>query len=156
LSTTGEFGNVSETAPQGGLDTFTRRYLVILGSAIVAGLAWWLVNTDSRVSELNAMLAADPQLAGYPFPFRVLALEGGVADMNSPRSANVSAIQGLRAMFPELRRSSAVSPEMMAAQETLAEVQSRAADLVTRQEDVDRVRWVLDESWLAGQGIFVQ
>jgi hypothetical protein len=45
---------------------------------------------------------------------------------------------------------------MMAAQQTLAAVQTRAADLVTGQPQVNRVRWVLDESWLAGQGIFVQ
>lgn len=147
---------MSEATPRGGLDTFTRRYLMILGTAIVAGALWWLVNADSRVAELNALLAADPEIAQYPYPFRVLSLEDGVADMSSPRSARLSAVQGLRAMFPELRRSSAVSPEMMAAQETLAAVQSRAADLVAEQPDVTRVRWVLDESWLAGQGIFVQ
>ncbi len=147
---------MTDTEQQPGLDTFTRRYLVILGTAIVAGFLWWLVNADSRVSELNAMLAADQRLAAYPYPFRVFALEGGVAEMGSPRSASLSAIQGLRAMFPELRGSSAVSAEMMAAQETLAEVQSHAAELVAGQADVDRVSWVLDESWLAGQGIFVQ
>jgi hypothetical protein len=35
-------------------------------------------------------------------------------------------------------------------------VQSRAAQLVSGQADVKRVRWVLDERWLAAHGIYVQ
>jgi hypothetical protein len=59
-------------------------------------------------------------------------------------------------MFPELQNASAVSPEMMAAQEQLASVQSRAGKLVRDQDDVRRVRWVLDERWLSRHGIYVQ
>jgi hypothetical protein len=45
---------------------------------------------------------------------------------------------------------------MMAAQERLARVQSRAGELVLQQEGVNHVRWVLDEPWLARHGVYVQ
>ncbi|QFU77702.1 hypothetical protein EY643_00745 [Halioglobus maricola] len=111
---------------------------------------------DTRVGELNDLLDADAELAAYPYSFRVLSLEEGVASMSSPRSAQLSAIQGLRILFPELETESAISPAMMAAQEQLAAVQSRAGKLVGAHENVNRVRWVLDERWLARHGVYVQ
>lgn len=138
------------------VDSFTRRYIYFLGALIVAGLLWWLANLDFRVAQLNDLLEADDQLAAYPYQFRVLSLENGVAGMSSPRSAQMSAIQGLRIMFPELVNASAVSSQMMAAQEELARVQSHAGKLVGEQPDVRRVQWILDERWLAEHGVFVQ
>ena len=145
-----------EANQQQGLDTFSKRYLAALAIIAVLAGAWWLLSLDSRVHELNALLDSDSELAAYPYRFRVLSLEDGVAAMSSPRSAQLSATRGLRAMFPELTNASAVAPEMMAAQEYLASVQSRAASLVAEQPDVSRVRWVLDEQWLSGHGIYVQ
>ncbi len=142
--------------PSGGLDAFTRRYLIVLASLIAAALLWWLVSQDSRVAQINAALRADEQLSAYPYVFRVLTLENGVAQVSSPRSAQMSAIQGLRIMFPALQQASAVSAEMMAAQEELARLQSHASDIVSRHEDVRQVRWVLDEQWLARYGVYVQ
>lgn len=138
------------------MDTFTRRYLLVLGTLAMAGGGYWLAGRDGRVSELNAMLARDAELTAYPYQFRVLSLENGVARMTSPRSAELSAIQGLRIMFPELKAESAVSESMVEAQKALAAIQSRAADLVTQQPDVTRVAWVLDERWLNMNGVFVQ
>jgi hypothetical protein len=138
------------------MDQFTKRYLSVLGIVIAVGLLWWLAGQDSRVSELNELLETDQQLSAYPYQFRVLSLEDGIADISSPRSAQMSATRGLRVMFPELQNASAVSPEMMAAQEQLASVQSRAGKLVRDQDDVRRVRWVLDERWLSRHGIYVQ
>lgn len=71
-----------------------------------------------------------------------------MAEMSSPRSAQLSAIQGLRILFLELENASAVSEQMIAAQEKLARTQSRAGKLIGGQDDVRRVKWVLDESWL--------
>jgi hypothetical protein len=141
---------------QQGLDAFSKRYLALLAIIALLAGAWWLLSLDSRVSELNDVLDSDSTLAEYPYRFRVLSLENGVAEMSSPRSAQLSATRGLRVMFPELVNAGAVSPEMMAAQEHLASVQSRAAELITAQPDVRRVRWVLDEQWLSGHGIYVQ
>ena len=139
-----------------GLDSFTRRYLYVLGGLALLGLAWWLTSGDSRVDELNDLLSADAELAAYPYTFRVLSLDNGVAALSSPRSAQLSAVQGLRVMYPELREVGVQSDTMMAAQEQLGQVQSRAAQLVSAQVDVKRVRWVLDERWLATHGIYVQ
>ena len=147
---------MSDANEQQGLDAFSKRYLAALAIIAVLAGAWWLLSIDSRVAELNALLDADSELAAYPYRFRVQSLENGVAEVSSPRSAQLSATRGLRAMFPELANLSAVSPEMMAAQERLAGVQSRAAALVMAQADVGRVRWVLDEQWLSGHGIYVQ
>jgi hypothetical protein len=138
------------------LDDFTRRYLYVLGAVVVAGLVMWLLSLDFRAMQLNKLLEADAELSAYPYQFRVLALEKGVARMSSPRSAQMSALQGLRVMFPDLKYASVESPQMTQAQEQLAKNQSRAAALITAQEDVDRVSWVLDEGWLASHGIYLQ
>jgi hypothetical protein len=139
-----------------GLDSFTRRYLYVLAAVLLAGFAVWLSSLDFRASELNEMLEADAELAAYPYKFRVLSLKQGVAQMSSPRSARMSALQGLRVMFPELKTVSVDSPQMTEAQSRLAQVQSRAAQLVMEQEDVQRVSWVLDERWLSNHGISLQ
>ena len=137
------------------MDHFTRRYLYILPAVAVVALIVWLSTLNPRVGELNAILEADELLASYPYQFRVLSIDKGVAQMTSPRSAQMSAIQGLRIMFPELEGKSAVSPEMIEAQERLAKVQSRAAGLIEVQEDVRSVQWNLDERWLSRHGVYV-
>ena len=44
---------------------------------------------------------------------------------------------------------------MMEAQTELARIQSKVGKLVKSQEDVNSVRWVLDEQWLIEHGIQV-
>lgn len=137
------------------LDNFTRNYLYILMGLALIGFIWWLSSLNFRVSEINELLEADTELAAYPYSFRVKSLEDGVAEVSSPRSAKLSAIQSLRVMYPELKQHNAVSDEMVAAQKELARVQSYAGQLVKRQEDVKTIRWVLDQRWLAKHGIYV-
>lgn len=144
---------VNQPSPR--LDNFTRNYLYILMGLALIGVIWWLSNLDFRVTEINELLEADTELAAYPYPFRVKSLENGVAEVSSPRSAKLSAIQSLRVMYPELKQHNAVSDEMVAAQKELARVQSYAGQLVKRQEDVKTIRWVLDQRWLAKHGIYV-
>ena len=48
-------------------------------------------------------------------------------------------------MYPALKQSSAVSDEVMIAQEELARIQSQVGKLVKSQTDVNSVRWVLDK-----------
>jgi hypothetical protein len=145
--------NVQKSA---GLDDFTRKYLYGLVVLVLVGFVWWLSSLDFRVREMNELLKADAELAAYPYPFRVVSLENGVAQVSSPRSASMSAIQSLRIMYPDLQQNSAVSGEMMAAQEELARVQSYAGKLVKSQEDVNSVRWVLDQRWLENHGVYVE
>lgn len=146
---------MTENQPSPGLDNFTRNYLYILIGLALIGVIWWLSKLDFRVTEINELLEADTELAAYPYPFRVKSLENGVAEVSSPRSAKLSAIQSLRVMYPELKQHNAVSDEMVAAQKELARVQSYAGQLVKRQEDVKTIRWVLDQRWLAKHGIYV-
>ena len=137
------------------MDDFSRRYIYLLGAVCLAGMLWWLSSLDFRVSALNDILAADEQLAAYPYEFRVLSLREGVAEMSSPRSPRASAVQSLRIMFPGLANAGALSDEMVAAQRQLAQVQSRAGNLIGEQEDVRKVRWILDERWLSNHGAYI-
>ncbi|MEH6357655.1 MAG: hypothetical protein V7745_01610 [Pseudomonadales bacterium] len=146
---------MDEKQESAGLDGFTRNYLYILVGLVLVGFVLWLSSLDFRVSEVNELLEADAELTAYPYPFRVVSLENGVAQVSSPRSAKLSAVQSLRVMYPALQKRSAVSDEMMAAQEELARVQSYAGKLVKSQEDVSAVRWVLDQRWLANHGVRV-
>lgn len=146
---------MNEEQESAGLDDFTRKYLYILVGLVLVGFIWWLSSLDFRVSEINEQLGADAELAAYPYPFRVMSLENGVAHVSSPRSAQLSAIQSLRIMFPQLQHKDVVSDEMMAAQEELARVQAHAGQLVKSHDDINKVRWVLDKQWLANHGVYV-
>jgi hypothetical protein len=75
--------------------------------------------------------------------------------MSSPRSASVSAIQFLRAAFPELAGAAVNSDAMMDAQQELAELQSHAAALVRAEDDVNGVSWALDRRWFEARGIYI-
>lgn len=138
-----------------GMDDFTRKYLYFLVGIVFIGAIWWLSSLDFRAREINALLQADSDIAAYPYPFHVISLEEGIAQVSSPRSAQLSAIQSLRILYPALKQSSAVSDEMMEAQTELARIQSKVGKLVKSQEDVNSVRWVLDEQWLIEHGIQV-
>ena len=83
----------------------------------------------------------------------MISLEKGIARVSSPRSAQVSAVQSLRIMYPVLKQSSAVSDEMMAAQTELARIQSYVGKRVKSQDDINSVRWVLDQQWLTEHGV---
>lgn len=138
-----------------GMDDFTRKYLYFLASVVFVGLIWWMSSLDFRARQINTLINADAELSVYPYSFRVLSVKEGVAELSSPRSAEFSAIQSLRIMFPELKEASAVSDEMMAAQKELARVQSSAGKLVKSQEGIHTVRWVLDAQWLSEHGMSV-
>lgn len=146
---------MSENQEKEGMDDFTRKYLYFLIGLVLVGFTWWLSSLDFRASEINELLEADPDIAAYPYPFHVISLEKGIAQVSSPRSAQFSAVQSLRIMYPALEQSSAVSDEMMMAQEELAHIQSHVGKLVKSQEDVDSVRWVLDQQWLTEYGVHI-
>lgn len=138
------------------MDRFARNYLIGLSAVIGLGLLYYLASSDPRVGELNDLLKADQELADYVYPFRVLELTNGVAVMSSPRSASVPVVQFLRAAYPELGQTAVTDPAMMAAQDRLAAVQSRAAELVRAEADVRGVRWRIDEQWFREHGVFLQ
>jgi len=137
------------------MDSFAKKYLIGLIAVLVLAAGAWYLNRDTRVADINAMLAADSVLAGYPYPFRVRSLQNGVAIMGSPRTADVPVMQFLRTAFPELRETAVNDAAMMAAQDRLVEKQSRAAELVQGEDDVNAVRWELDERWYNEHGVFL-
>jgi hypothetical protein len=122
-----------------GMDDFTRKYLYFVIGVVFIGLVGWLSNIDFRAAEINELLESDSDVATYPYPFRVISLEKGIARVSSPRSAQVSAVQSLRIMYPVLKQSSAVSDEMMEAQTELARIQSYVGKRVKSQDDVNSV-----------------
>lgn len=137
------------------MDQFTRNYLRALVTIMVISAGWYWLSQDSRVSEINDRLISDSELASYPFQFRVLALKNGIASINSPRSADVPAMLFLRTAYPELRAKAVDHPDMMAAQDTLAATQSRAAKLVSSYADVTNIRWIIDERWFNERGVLL-
>ena len=147
--------STSSNSPQ-TIDRFTRNYSIALAAIALFAAVWWLIHLDYRAIALNQLLAEDKQLATYPYSFKVLAVNNGTAQMSTPRSAQLSAIQALRIIHPELQNQSATSDAMMAAQQELARLQSHAAKLIKSQEDIQRVRWVLDRHWLESHGVMIQ
>ena len=126
----------------------------LIGFGLVAALVLvFVASRDPRVAELNDLLEADQELADYPYAFRVLELDEGIAVMTSPRSAEVPVKDFLGAAFPRLRRLPVTDPAVMDAQQELAARQARAADLVSQQADVRSVRWELDRRWLQQHGV---
>lgn len=147
---------MSENKEQGntaGMDRFTRNYLIFLGVLVVILLGSWLASWDARVSAINDRLEADAQLSSYPYQFRVLALDKGVARLSTPRSFKVPVVRFLGIIHPELRNKSQDDPAMMAAQGELARHQKRAAELVQEHPEVQSIRWELDEGWYAERGL---
>ena len=138
------------------MDRFTRNYSIALGIILLGGLAWWLsASFNPRAGELNALLAADADLASYAYRFRVVDYDDGVAVLSTPRSFDVPAMRFLEIIKPELNGKAQDDPAMLAAQQELIEHQKRAQALMLGQPDVDRVDWRLDVRWLADHGVQV-
>ena len=134
------------------MDRFTRNYLIILG--VIALIVLVAIFYESpKVWALNGLLKDEAELAEYPYQFRVLDFNNGVATVSTPRAANFNAFRALRILFPELARVSDDSPRLYEAQQELARVQSVAAEVVKAAPDVERVAWHLDERWLRNNGI---
>jgi hypothetical protein len=138
------------------MDRFTRIYTIGIAVVVVAALAFWIGSSwKPRVWELNAMLEADPQIADYPYRFRVVALDDGVAAISTPRSFDLPAYCFLAIIYPNLANKADNDPEVIAAQQELIDHQKRAQGLVLAQPDVESVRWELDTQWLSARGISV-
>lgn len=138
------------------MDQFTRNYSIALGLVVVALLAWWLSSIwQPRVWELNDLLESDATLADYPYQFRVLSLENGVATLSTPRNFQVPAIRFLEIIHPELAGKAQDDPKVIAAQQDLIDHQKRAQGLMLALPDVERTDWRLDVKWLADHGVQV-
>jgi hypothetical protein len=130
----------------------TKKWLTIFAGLI---FVWWLLFFDLRVYQLNNVLEKDPEINSYPYSFSVVSFDEGVATISSPRSGKVSAVTVLRALDPTLKNKRDDSPQLVAAQQKLAELQSRAAEIIMQEQDVKSISWELDEYWLRNHGIEV-
>lgn len=137
------------------MDEFTKRYALILAAVTVLGLAWWVFNRDNVAGDVNTTLERDAELADYPYTFRVVRIDEGVATVTSPRSARVSVMQFLREAFPELADIPVDHPDMTAAQERLVAMQSRAAEIISDRAEVHTIDWQIDEEWYSSRGVYI-
>lgn len=134
------------------LDRGTRIYALLLLALILLWVGWALYE-DPQVAALNRRLEADPQVSAFPYRFRVLRLENGVATMSTPRSSALPVSRVLGILFPHVAGKAEDSDAFQAAQRQLARVQTRARDLVLEDPGVKSVRWELDRGWLGSYGI---
>ena len=134
------------------LDRGTRIYALVL---LAGALLWvgWALYEDPQVAALNRRLDADPVVSAFPYRFRVLRLERGVATMSTPRSSAVPVARVLGILFPEVAGRAETSAAYLDAQQRLARVQTRARDLVLEAPGVERVAWALDRTWLERHGV---
>lgn len=138
------------------LDRGTKIYAAVLGGIVLAGLAVWLLSLDPRLGEINRMLQADPEIAGYSYRFRVLEIQRTTAVVSTPRSPEVPAARFLGIIRPELGNRDAQDPELIAAEKELASVQSKVRKLILTRPDIDNVRWRIDKEWYADKGVWLE
>lgn len=137
------------------MSTVKRNQIIILAAVLAAGLLWWFAHEDPRVAALNEAIQQDAALRAYPYRFHVVRVEDGTAVMATPRSPKVPAFQALKLIHPSLQGRSPESPDFMQAQQELADLQSRAREIVLQQPGIRAVKWELDKDWLASYGILV-
>lgn len=134
------------------MDRFTRNYTIVLGLAGLAVLLW-IFYEDPQIAALNDLLGNDVQVSAYPYHFRVVDVRNGVVTMSSPRSSEFPAYRALELLYPRLANRTPDDPEMLQAQQDLAEIQQRAKQIVTASGEVKSVRWQLDHDWLNWHGV---
>ncbi len=133
-----------------------KRFLEILFAILVlAAIYWFGLRTDPKVAALNRTIEekCSPALRDYPYPFRVLRLEGTVAVMATPRSPVVPVYRMIGALYPSLAGKSPDNPDFIAVEKELAKIQSEAKKIVLEQTRVTEVKWELDQNWLISHGI---
>ncbi|SDX09652.1 hypothetical protein [Thiocapsa roseopersicina] len=138
------------------MDRFTRIYSIAIGVVVIGALAVWIASAwKPQVWELDQVLEADPLVSSYPYRFRVVSFENGVATISTPRSFDVPAYRFLAIIHPNLTNKADNDPQVIAAQQELIDHQKRAQGLILAQAQVESVEWQLDTQWLAARGISV-
>lgn len=108
----------------------------------------WILSGSIQCTGLNKRLSNDKILEAYPYPFRVLEFHDSSATMSTLHNQNVSLVQGLRTVFSDLQDVKEDSREMMNAQNRFASMQARAQQIILQNEQINSVKWTIDESWL--------
>jgi len=129
----------------------------LVGLALFTFVSWLAHRPDSRARELNDVLEAkaSAHLKSYPYEFRVLRTEGGIAVMSTPRNFDVPAFRMLGVLYPNINVKDPNDPAFVAAEKALAAAQSEASGIVASQPGITGIRWELDKSWLRAHAIEV-
>ncbi len=138
------------------LDRGTKIYAAILGGIGLIGLAAWLFTLDPRLGEIDRALQSDPEIAAYPYHFRVLEIQRTTAVVSTPRTPDVPAVRFLTIIKPSLSGKDEQDPEVIAAEKELASVQSKVYKLILSRPDIDKVRWSIDKEWYANRGVWLE
>ena len=128
---------------------------IVLALVVAWAADWFIQRPDSQTRALNAAIAAEgsAELKAYPYPFRVLRVEGDKAIMGTPRSREVSVTRIIKVLYPDINVLDTNDPAFIAAQKTLAGLQFEARDIVARQDGIKTVSWEIDRHWLGAHGI---
>jgi hypothetical protein len=118
-------------------------FVMFIAALFVSWLGW----RGYVVMELNESIRSHEEIADYPYPFRVLRVDGETAVMSTLRSPRIATEQALRELFPSLRGVAENSAEMRRLEQEYARLQARASQAVLTSPRINRVRWELDENW---------
>jgi len=134
------------------MDKGTKIYTFIL-AIIFISLSITFLYESPKVTALNDQLNSIKAVRDFPYAFRVLRINNGIAIMNSPISIDLPCGKVIAVIFPKLKGKSMLSVEYQQAQKQLAKVQMLVSDLVKSDPDINKVVWELDKSWLIQHGI---
>lgn len=128
---------------------------VVVVILAIAAIFWSGLAGDPKVKALNQAIQAksSPALKDYPYPFKVLRMEGSIAVMGTPRSPAIPVYRMISAIDPALSGKTPDNPDFIAAEKDLAKVQSEARRIVLAQPGISDVKWELDRNWLISHQI---
>ena len=134
------------------MDRGTKIYGIVLGTFCIV-LAVIFLYESPKVQDLNNQLESIKEINDFPYQFKVLRVNNGIATMNSPISTELPCGKVIAIIFPSLKGKSLLSPEYQNAQKLLAKVQMLASKSVKSDQDISRIVWELDRSWLIQNGV---
>ena len=134
------------------MDRGTKIYSLILG-IICLSLTVTFFYESPKVKELNQQLDSINEIKEFPYAFKVLRIDNGVATLNSPISIDLPCGKVIAIIFPQLKGKSLLSDEYQQAQKKLARVQMLVSKTVKSDVDIYKIVWELDKSWLIQHGV---
>lgn len=134
------------------MDRGTKIYAIILGITCTFLAIVFLYETP-KVRELNNQLESISEINDFPYRFKVLRINNGIATLNSPISTELPCGNVIAIIFPSIKGKSLLSEEYQQARELLARVQTHAGNIVKSDPDVNKIAWELDRSWLIQNGV---
>ncbi|MBK1654495.1 hypothetical protein [Allochromatium vinosum] len=114
---------------------------------LIVSLTWHNDELRPRIWQLNEVLEQDPELAEYPYDFKVLLFLNGVVTLTSPQSSDVPLRPFLNRIDPSLADKPADAPEVVEAERRFRAIEMQAIRVMLSQPDVESVVWSLDRAW---------